>query len=208
VQRDGEPVREILGAVDAIAPDVIVMGSHGRTGLQRLVLGSVAERVIRRSSIPVLTVPAAWRPPGGIRFATVLCAVDLSEASRRAVDYAAAIAAAAQARLVMSHVLEWSEEVETVPATGTPVLPSSEDDAVAELNGLLTGDLRARSAPELVVGYGDPADEVLRLVQERGADLVVLGIRRRNPIDLAVFGSTAQRLIRGAVCPVLTVRAP
>jgi nucleotide-binding universal stress UspA family protein len=207
MERDGEPVREILGMVAAVAPDVIVMGSHGRSGLQRLVLGSVAERVVRRSSIPVLTVPAAWRPPDAITIATVLCAVDLGEHSDEAVGYAAAIAAASHARLVVSHVLEWSEEVDTVPGPGTSVLPSSEDDAVAGLNRLLTDEIRARCFPEVTVGYGYPADEVQRLVRERRVDLVVLGIRRRNPIDLAVFGSTAQQLIRRGLCPVLTVPA-
>jgi nucleotide-binding universal stress UspA family protein len=205
VEGDGEPDREILGTVATIAPDVIVMGSHGRTGLQRLVVGSVADRVVRQSSVPVLTVPAAWRPPDAITIATVLCAVDLGEHSHEAVGYAAAIAAAAHARLVVSHVLEWSEEVETKPGPGTSGLPSSEDDAVAGLNRLLTDEIRARCVPEVALGYGYPADDVLRLVQERRADLVVLGIRRRNPVDLAVFGSTARQLIRRGPCPVLTV---
>jgi nucleotide-binding universal stress UspA family protein len=66
--------------------------------------------------------------------------------------------------------------------------------------------MRVRDDPELIVGYGTPADEVLRFVHERHVGLVVLGIRRRNPIDLAVFGSTTQRLIRDGTCAVLTVR--
>jgi nucleotide-binding universal stress UspA family protein len=66
--------------------------------------------------------------------------------------------------------------------------------------------MRVRCDAELLVGYGTPADEALRFVHERHADLVVLGIRRRHPIDLAVFGSTTQRLIRDGACPLLTVR--
>jgi nucleotide-binding universal stress UspA family protein len=66
--------------------------------------------------------------------------------------------------------------------------------------------MRVRYDPELIVVYGTPADEVLRVVHERKVGLVVLGIRRRNPIDLAVFGSTTQRLIRDGMCAVLTVR--
>jgi nucleotide-binding universal stress UspA family protein len=137
----------------------------------------------------------------------VLCAVDFSEPSSRAVDHAASIAAAAGARLVLAHVLEWAEETDTLPGNGRSFLPSSEDDAIARLRELLTHDMRARCDPELVVGYGTPADELLRFVHERQVDLAVLGIRRRNPIDLAVFGSTTQRLIRDGACAVLTVRA-
>jgi nucleotide-binding universal stress UspA family protein len=209
LEREGEPVTEILATAGAAASDLIVMGTHGRTGLQRLLLGSVAERVIRRSPIPVLTVPPGMKNAAqeSINLQTVLCAVDFSESSPRALEYAASIATAAQARLVLAHALEWSEELDTIPQTGTSGLPSSEDDALARLNGLLIDEMHARSAPELMIGYGEPADEVLRLVRECKVDLVVLGARRRNPIDLMVFGSTTQRLIREGACAVLTVRA-
>ena len=209
LERSGDPFQEILSAADAIGSDLIVMGTHGRTGLQRLILGSVAERVLRQSSIPVLTVPqrATRDPQRPFRLATVLCAVDFSESSARAVEYAASIAAAAGARLALTHALEWSEEAETLPASSTSSLPSSEDDAIVGMDRLLTDALRERCTPEFVVGYGPPADELLRVAQDRDADMVVLGVRRRNPIDMAVFGSTAQRLIRDGVRPVLTVRA-
>lgn len=202
----GEPATQILDAAAAVVSDVIVMGTHGRTGLQRLLLGSVTERVIRRSPAPVLAVPPRT-PQGALTLKTILCAVDFSESSARAVDYAASIAAAASARLVLAHALEWSEEMETLPNAGRLLLPSSEDDAVDRMNELLTPDIRAHCALELLVGYGTPADEVMRLVHERHVDLVVVGIRRRNAIDRAVFGSTTQRLIRDGGCAVLTVRA-
>ena len=74
-------------------------------------------------------------------------------------------------------------------------------------NELVTADIRERCAPDIAIGYGDPADEVLRLVRDHHADLVVLGIRPRSAIDLAVFGSTTQRVIRDGRCAVLTVSA-
>jgi nucleotide-binding universal stress UspA family protein len=208
VERHGEPAAEILKAA-AAGSDVIVMGTHGRTGLQRLLLGSVTERVIRRSPVPVLAVPprTGSEPEGDIRLDTILCAVDFSEPSVRAVEYAASIAAAAGARLLLAHALEWSEEMETLPDTSGSSLPSSEDDAIARMNELISSEIRAQCAPELLVGYGAPADEVMRFVHERHVDVVVVGIRDRNAIDMAVFGSTTQRLIRGGRCAVLTVRA-
>jgi nucleotide-binding universal stress UspA family protein len=207
LERQGEPAAEILRTAGAAAADLIVMGTHGRTGLRRLVLGSVAERVVRRSPTPVLVVPPATgaKPAGSIMLANVLCAVDFSEPSSRAVDYAASIAAAAGARLLLAHALEWSEETEIDPRSGRSFLPSSEDDAVIRLNEMVTQEMHVRGDPELLVGYGTPAEEILRFVQDRHVDLVVLGVRRRNPIDLAVFGSTTQRLVRDAACAVLTV---
>ena len=206
LQRAGDPVTEILDTALAVGADIIVMGTHGRTGLQRLLLGSVTERVIRRSAVPVLAVPPGLEQERRDAVSTVLCAVDFSEPSSRAVGYAASIASAAGTRLVLAHALEWSEEMETPGSIGNQ-LPSAEDDAIDRLRELLTDDMRDRCDPELVVGYGTPADEVLRVVHQRHVDLVVLGIRRRNPIDLAVFGSTTQRLIRERVCAVLTVHA-
>jgi nucleotide-binding universal stress UspA family protein len=208
LERQGEPVTAILTTAVDTASDIIVMGTHGRTGLRRLLLGSVAERVIRRSPVPVLTVPPAVGTKGedSTSLASVLCSVDFSEPSSRAVDYAASIAAAAGARLLLAHVLEWSEEMEPLPSGKQSLLPSSEDDAIARLSELITPEMRVRYDPELIVGYGTPADEVLRFAHERHVGLVVLGIRRRNPIDLAVFGSTTQQLIRDGTCAVLTVR--
>ena len=208
LERQGEPVTEILRSAGAAAPDIIVMGTRGRTGLQRLLLGSVAERVIRRSPAPVLVVPPGIgkKAQASMGLGSVLCAVDFSQPSSRAVDYAGSIAAAAGARLLLAHALEWSEETETFPTGGRPFLPSSEEDAIDRLSQLLTPEMRSLCDPELVVGYGTPADEVLRLARERDVNLVVLGIRQRNRIDLALFGSTTQRLIRESACAVLTVR--
>lgn len=207
LERRGDPATEILGTASAIGADVIVMGTHGRTGLRRLLLGSVTEHVIRRSPAPVLTVPPGWgedsNASAGLR--CVLCAVDFSQPSARAVDVAVSIAAASHARLILAHALEWSEETDTLPDSGTSLLPTSEDDARARLNELVTDDMRVPCEPELVVGYGSAADELLRLVRERDVDLAVLGRGRRNAIDVAVFGSTARQLIRDAACAVLTV---
>jgi nucleotide-binding universal stress UspA family protein len=208
LERRGDPAAEILSAAAAVAPDVIVMGTHGRTGLRRLLLGSVAERVVRNSLTPVLVVPPAMetKPAGSVALTAVLCAVDFSDASSRAVDYAASIAAAARSRLLLAHALEWSEETEIDPESGRSFLPSSEDDALGRLSEMVTQDMRARCDPELLVGYGAPAEEIQRFVEERQVELVVLGVQPRNPLDLVVFGSTTQRLIRDAACGVLTVR--
>jgi nucleotide-binding universal stress UspA family protein len=103
-------------------------------------------------------------------------------------------------------VLEWSEEQETFPSSEGSGLPTSEDDAIDRLEELIAAGVRADFRPELVVGYGTAGDELLRLSLERGADLIVLGAQRRSPVERAIFGSTARRLVRSAPCPVLQVR--
>ena len=208
VRRHGQPIEEILRTSEAIGADLVVMGSHGRTGLQRLLLGSVTEAVARRSVTPVLVVPRTrprrQAPP---TLDVVLCAVDFSASSQRAIEYAASVAVGAGARLLLAHVLEWSEEQDQPPPTQGHRFPTSEDDAVTRLNELITDELRTHCSPVLALGYGESDDELLRLLQEHDVDLCVVGITRRNAIDLTVFGSTARRVIRDSGRPVLTVGA-
>lgn len=208
VHRHGQPTDEILHAAEAMGADLIVMGTHGRTGLRRFLLGSVAEAVVRRSATPVLVVPGPSPGLPGPAAGTVLCAVDFSASSPRAIEHAAAMAAGTGARLLLTHVLEWSEEQDLMPSTGGRRLPTSEDDAFTRLNELITEEMRGRCHPAVALGYGEPGDELLRLCQEHDASVIVLGIMRRNAIDLTVFGSTARRVIRDAGRPVLTVGEP
>ena len=206
IQRQGEPINEILRTSAALECDLIVIGTHGRTGVQRLLLGSVAENVLRRSPTPVLVVPLAMAKREDLALVdSVICGVDFAESTQRVVEYAVSVTATTGARLIVAHVLEWSEESDSLPSPDAHGFPTSEDDAVARLNALITSEMRARCSPELAVGYGSPGDELLRLAKERGADLIVLGVRRRNPLDLVLFGSTVRRVLRDAPCPVLTV---
>jgi nucleotide-binding universal stress UspA family protein len=170
-------------------------------------LGSVAENVLRRSRTPVLVVPRAMSNRHDLaRVESVLCAVDFAEGAEEVIGFSGALAATTSARLVVAHILEWSEESESLPSAGAHVFPTSEDDAVARLNTLITSEMRARCSPELAVGYGSPGEELLRLAKERRADVIVLGVRRRSALDLVLFGSTAQGVLRDAECPVLTLR--
>src|SRR5688572_13530519 len=117
VQRQGEPSEEILRTCGTLGCDLIVMGTHGRTGVQRLLLGSVAENVLRRSPTPVLVVPRAMEERNGPAWVeAVLCAVDFGESPQQVIEYAASIAMTAGARLLLAHSLEWSEEQETFPS--------------------------------------------------------------------------------------------
>jgi nucleotide-binding universal stress UspA family protein len=144
IEKDGYPSTEILRTAAAIQTDLIVMATHGRTGLQRLLLGSVTEKVVRSSQYPVLTlrpvtghqVPASRKPE------TIVCAVDFSLPSKRALEYAAFVASKSRGRLLVIHALEWSEESDGASRNGVSPLPTSEQDAVAQLNDLVTDEIR------------------------------------------------------------------
>jgi nucleotide-binding universal stress UspA family protein len=203
----GEVVPDILQVAADVSADLIVMGTHGTSGVRRLLIGSVTERVLRRSVTPVMTVPPGAKAPAAwpLAFRTVVCAVDFSDASKRALDYAVSIATQAGGRLVVLHVLEWfAEEAQEPTRDNRAAFPTSEQDAVGELEALMH-DARAGSL-ELLVGYGAPSAELLRVIEERDADLIVLGVQGRNVLDRALFGSTTRRVVRRSSCAVLTVR--
>jgi nucleotide-binding universal stress UspA family protein len=209
----GAPVEVILDQAAALPADLIVMGTHGASGFQRLVLGSVTEKVLRRAVCPVLTVPPrASRAAGAFR--QILCAVDFSECSTRAVEAALVVAGETGTTLVLVHVLEWPWHEPPVPGfEGVPpeqvralldyrrYLETTAMDALKRL----AGTIRAAGDVVTLVRVGKPYVELLDAARELNADLIALGVQGRGAIDLGLFGSTAHQVIRRAACPVLTV---
>jgi nucleotide-binding universal stress UspA family protein len=206
----GQAVGVILDEAREWAADLIVLGTHGRSGFERLFLGSVAERVLRRATCPVLTAPRRQEqfPDAAVLFRRVLCPVDFSEASLAALEFAFAVARASDGNVTLLHVLEIEEE---------PVVPSPfsipeyrrlrEQDAHRSLDALVPAEAETWCRPEtMVVGGGKAYREILRLAREKEVDLIVLGVHGRNPVDLTLFGSTTHHVVREATCPVLTVR--
>lgn len=183
VVEEGDPATTVLDVARRTGADLVVMGTHGRSGLQRLMLGSVAERVLRWSPIPVLTVRGTEEGVGGI-----LCPVNNSEASRDALRAAAHLAAAMKVELTLLHVEEPSgaRNIEDVCAW------VSEHDRPA----CTIRELRRA---------GDPAQEIIREARESGAQLLVIGAEHKPFFDSTVLGSTTVRVVRHAPCAVLTV---
>ena len=210
------PVSAILRHAATLRADLIVMGTHGAGGFERLMLGSVAEKVVRKATCPVLTVPprahATSRPP----LSHLLCGVDFSEPSLAAVELAASLAAQSGAALDLVHVIEWPWH--EPPAPHFAEIPAAQRDALLEFRRyvvaaaqgrleLVARDIvRDRAAATLRVCHGTPYVEILRLAADRGVDLIVLGVHGRAAIDQALFGSTTNHVVRTAACPVLTVR--
>jgi nucleotide-binding universal stress UspA family protein len=189
---------------------LIVAGTHGYSGIDHLMLGSVTEKVLRRATCPVLTVPPRAdghaRAAGAVR--NVLCPVDFSPISANAIAWAAAWAQQARARLTVLHVSEIS------PDAGDPPLP--EFFAYRDRLGAEACRTLRDNVPTLIRGavdvneqlaVGRPYKEILRVAHESEADLIVMGVSGRGAVGRFFFGATVQHVIRRAECPVLTVRA-
>jgi nucleotide-binding universal stress UspA family protein len=197
---EGGVVAEILARARGWPADLVVMGTHGRGGFERLVLGSVTEKVLRKAPCPVLTVPSpsqALAPSGSVLFRRIVCPVDFSPASVAALRHG------------LLHVREWLAEGEPEGRLAGFDVPGLrrrlEADALERLRDLVPREARDWCQPREEVVGGRPWTEILRVADDRSADLVVMGVRGRNPVDLALFGSTANHVVRGARCPVLVV---
>ena len=212
--RVGVPAKEVLACAAALNADLIVIGTHGTGGFERLMLGSVTEKVLRQALCAVLTVPPHDIQTSSLPFARVLCAIDFSECSLHALEFAMTTALDSGALLMLAHVLEWPWEEPPAPAFDElpPVEAAAlglyrrqrERTVVARLRALEPEGLAERC--ELRVVHGRSYTEILRLAATERADLVVLGVRGRSAVDLAVFGSTTNQVVRHATCPVLTIK--
>lgn len=212
----GQPAARILERASTLPADLIVMGTHGASALERLLIGSIAEKVLRKASCPVLTVPPRAIAVSRLPFTHILCAVDFSEVSLAALAAACSLAAQSNAALVLVHALEWPwhepprPSFEDLPPPQAAALAEfrrySHTSALARLDSLVPDEIRATRMPALRVEDGKAHVEILRVAGEEHADLIVIGVRGRGGIDLALFGSTANQVARQARCPVLTLR--
>lgn len=212
----GAPVPVVLDYAAVNAVDLIVMGTHGTSGFQHLLLGSVTEKVLRKAACPVLTVPPRAGDGPVAAFRHAVCAVDFSDSSRQAARSAAAMVEGAGAKVTLLHVLEWPWHEPPVPGMeGVPAaqvaalleyrryLESSASDGLKALGSTLGGSAETVA----LVRFGKPYIELLDAAREVGADLIVLGVQGRGAVDIGFFGSTANQVVRRASCPVLTVRS-
>ena len=208
---EGINVREeILREAEAMGADLLVLGSHGLTGVKRLVLGSVAENVLRHSPTPVLIVPAhaSEAPATGVPFKRIVCAVDFAADSYRALHYALDLAHESDAQLHLLHAVEMpvvhvgaEDLVYDLESARETVLR----DARERLEALVSDEARGYCTVHATVAEGQAHAAILQLATDVGADLIIMGVRSRSAFDVAVFGSHAQAVVRAAHCPVLTV---
>lgn len=192
----------IMRAAADRPPDLIAMGTHGRTGMSKLLMGSTAEKVLRHAACNVLTVRADARVPAEARFDTILVPVDFSDGAGKALDVARQLRTDTSV-LYLVHV------VEPVPPMYYAGDVTSRFDLDGELRRRIenslrdwSGDLDARR----LVAEGNPAAETVRVANDVEADLIVISTRGLTGIDRLLVGSVTERVCRMATVPVLVVR--
>ncbi|MFB6098431.1 MAG: universal stress protein [Salinibacter sp.] len=204
VQSDAPPERIVAYAED-VDIDLVVMGTHGRRGLRRMLVGSVTEEVVRKAPCPVLTVRtrAASAPKTSIR--RILVPVDFSEASNAAIRHAKEIALTYGAEIDLLHVVR---EIAYPSAYGFEPATFSMDEvldrAEEELGDLARKEVGIEHAT-VEATVGDPATGILDYVEVNESDLVVLATHGRTGIDRFLIGSVAERVLRRSPTPVFIV---
>jgi nucleotide-binding universal stress UspA family protein len=201
---DGVPTDLILDFAEAHAVNLIVMGTHGLRGIDHQTLGSVTEKVLRKAHCPVLAVrkPAHdFVTPEGesdpIHLNRILYCTDFSNYSEQAFDDAVSLAAEYKAELTLLHVLEETAGEVDIENVIVKVLERLENQIPPEAR--IDGKVKA------AVRIGQAYQQIIQFALESQTDLIIMGVRGRHALDLAVFGSTTYRVVQLGPCPVLVV---
>jgi nucleotide-binding universal stress UspA family protein len=212
--RHGQVWNNLASLISANEIDLIVVGTHGRTGLGKLLLGSVAEDILRHAQCPVLTVgpkvsgraklPAFDKgghdlAPLELELRQIVFASNFAESSPEIAKQAFALAREFRSRLTLMHVLE---EYAQLGRDQRPI-----EDSVRRLQGLVPKDAEMQYPPETLVEFGPAADRILEVASKREADIIVLGARSSREVGSTHLPwSSAHHVIAHAHCPVLTIR--
>lgn len=185
--------------------DLVVLGTHGRTGLRKLLLGSIAERVVRQSTVPVLTVGS--RIAQGLeadgKFHRVLVATDFAPGSAAVAEYGTALAERNQAELVLLHACKPRKRAKSDRFGDLSVA-----EALHRLHELARHSDKLQGDPETLVEFGDASTQILEVAGRKKADLIVMGVRKARSVLAATHleTGTMHNVVARATCPVLTVR--
>ena len=205
----GDPAEIILLHARSLRPDVIVMGTHQRRGIDRLRAGSVAERVVARAAVPVLLIPPGLGTLALRPFRHVAVAVDFAAGTNPALDQAVSLASDPTDRITLLHVVARSSS--RVPRhlygfgiaeSNTPVVR----DARRRLQQLaLQLEPQTRATVHVHVLLGDTATEIGRVIDGLDVDLLVVGVPKRSVVSRTLFATTAARLLRATSVPLFAV---
>ena len=202
--------RPIVREAEAIDSDLLVIGSHGRGGVERFLLGSTSDSVVKSAACPVLVVPSGAGPAHDGRFRRILCGIDFSAPSLRAFRYAVHLAAADDATLTLLHALEMPPELRDRQVAAafdvTAVRAAAEVAARQRLERLSPGDGAPSVRRVARIAEGRADRQIVDTARQLQADVIVLGTHGRNAIDRWLFGSNTQAVVGDAPCPVLILQ--
>jgi len=206
--QEGEVAQALADLASSKTIDLIVLGTQGRSGIGKFLLGSVAEEAFRSAVCPVLTVgPHVTRGAGNARLQHILYATDFGTESAHGVPYALSLAEENHARLTMLHVahepgVAWPEPM---PGSMPIIRPDVEvADDKRKLRDLLPRDVALWHEPEFLVKFGPPVETILEAAAQ-DVDMIVLGVKRPAALTKHLGSGVAYRVVCEAPCPVLTV---
>ncbi|MDH5739607.1 MAG: universal stress protein [Nitrospira sp.] len=211
----GIPSEEVLSVATGEDPDLIVVGTRGKTGLAHVLLGSTAERIIRRAPCPVLAVraegqggePVEKSRRGPTELERILVPVDFSDCSLDALEYGALVAQRSKASVKILHVLEpvsYGLDFTLPNRAKRESIKTAHERRLSDLVSALTS---AGIPSDFLLLGGLPTDSILDAARTQPADLIVMGTHGRRGLSHALFGSIAESVLRKSSCPVLTVRS-
>ena len=191
---EGHPTVRILERAKQLSTGLIVMGSHGRAGVARLRLGSVAEDVVRSSSCPVLIVKSDQSPEQLPAIKNIVCPINFTNLSQQSIVISSELAAAFGARLWVVHAAADHKEVK-------------EEEVRQRICDWVPQEVRGRCEVSEVVRHGDPAEQIILAAREHSADLIVMGAQHRPFLEFTTLGTTTERVIRHSHASVLVIPA-
>jgi nucleotide-binding universal stress UspA family protein len=188
------PVHAILKTASEWNAEAVVMGTHGWTGWRRALLGSVAESVLHELDVPVVTIRHRAEEPAGTHDRTkrLLCPVNYTDVARDAIVVAGSLAEAFDGEIYVVHVVEAERN-------------EPHDGDLEALRDWIPHDIRHRCLYKELVIRGNPAETVIDLANKLETDMIVIGAQHRRFVDTTVIGTTTERILRHAGCPVMTV---
>lgn len=203
----GEVAQALADLGRAKAIDLIVLGTQGRSGIEKFLLGSVAEEAFRSALCPVLTVgPHVTRGAGNAKLQHILYATDFGPESAHGVPYALSLAEENHARFTLLHVAHCGVALPEPVAGGLPVIAPNVEVANSQrqLRALVPQDIGLWHEPEYLVRFGPPVETILEAAAQ-DVDMIVLGVKRPAALTKHLGSGVAYRVVCEAPCPVLTV---
>ncbi len=210
----GHTADEIAMIAKEKGADLVVCATHGRSGLKRLILGSVTERLMRTLPCPMYIVRSLEREPAApvraeMKLKRILVGCDFSADSDLAVKYGLSLAQEFQTELYLAHVLEPRIYKDMLaPTAGAPDSGREglREKLTQKLEDMVPEDAKPWCVPETLLLAGHPSDELTKYAVVNEVDLIVLGVRGHSVMESLLVGSTTDRVVRQAPCPVLSVR--
>jgi nucleotide-binding universal stress UspA family protein len=204
VVHEGSATDQILSFAEARDVSLIVMGTHGLRGLDRLMIGSVTERVLRKARCPVLAVRtprhdfvSPGRPGDPVRLKRILLCMDFSQHAHHGLRLALSIAKEYSAALTVLHVVEHYSRSANITRVRA--------ETMKRLKGTIPAKAGKGLAPKFAIRVGNPYGQIVKFAQGAQTDLVIMGVRGHSSLDSALFGATTYRVIQLGCCAVLAV---